>query len=126
MRVEREKTQMRIKAILLTMLLIIGAMTVGAQTADAPIMPDKNRADILAIELRMSQEQSQYNNLKAQMDQLGESFQKDVVALQLAESDACKAAKADCEKEWSVDAQSVKFIKKPTPQPQTPPPQAKK
>ncbi|MGC2234234.1 MAG: hypothetical protein WBA09_22225 [Candidatus Acidiferrum sp.] len=111
---------MKVKLMAVVILWFSGTL-LAAQSADPPAMPDKNRADILAIELRMSQEQSQYNSLKTQMDQLGESFQKDVAALQLAEADACKAANVNCEKDFSVDAQAVKFVKK-----QTPPPPAKK
>jgi len=108
---------MKVKAISAIFFVSVCAGILLAQAVDPPAMPDKNRADILAIELRISQEQNEYAGLQARMTQLQTSFQKDSAELTTAQAAACKAAKVDCDKDYTLDLASLKFVKKQTPAP---------
>lgn len=86
--------------------------TVTAAQDKVPVVPDKNRADIRDIQLRMVQAQNEYNQINNRMAQLQDVFRKDGAALQAATADACKAAAADCDKDWTLDLTALKFVKK--------------
>jgi hypothetical protein len=94
---------------LLTVFLFLLSTTLGAQAPDPKPLPLENKAAILEIQLRMVQTQSEYAQLQERIKTLQENFQKDAAALQTAEADACKAAKLDCDKEWTLNLQTLKF-----------------
>lgn len=77
-----------------------------------PVLPDKNKAELLAIQLRMSQAQNNYTQIQAALKQTTEQFQTDQLALTKAQADACEAAKADCKKDWDLDLQKLVFTPK--------------
>lgn len=95
----------------------------AAQDPKTPELPDKNRADILTIQLHLVQTQNQYTQLQTQMKQLEDDYKKYIAQLQTAQQDGCKAAKVDCEKQWTLDLQTLTFEKKAAP---APPPAGKK
>lgn len=94
--------------------LVVGTLSL-AEEAKAPVLPDKSRADILEIQLRMATEQNQYAQMQAQILQLQDAFRKDTEELRVKQEAACKAAGADCEKGWTLDLQTLKFVKKTEP-----------
>ena len=82
-----------------------------------PVITPEGKAAILEIQLRMVQAQNEYAQLQERIRSLQESFQKDSAALQTAQAQACKEAKADCDKEWTLNLQTLKFEAKPKPVP---------
>jgi hypothetical protein len=78
-----------------------------------PVVPDKNKTDILEIQLRMAQAQNNYTQIQAALKQTTDQFQTDQLALTKAQADACEAAKADCKKDWDLDLQKLVFTAKP-------------
>ncbi len=76
-----------------------------------PTLKAEDKAAILEIQLRMSQEQNQYTTLQAQEKQLADKFQADAAALQKAQADALKNAGLD-DKEYSLNLSTLKVEKK--------------
>lgn len=94
--------------------------TLAAQDPKPPIITADSKAAILEIQLRMVQAQNEYAQLQERIRTLQETFKKDSEALQTAQAQACKEAKADCDKEWSLNLQTLKFeakAKSPAPAP---------
>lgn len=73
-----------------------------------PVITPESKAAILEIQLRMVQAQNEYAQLQERVRTLQETFQKDSTALQIAQGEACKEAKADCDK-WTLNLQTLKF-----------------
>lgn len=94
-----------------------------ADQTKVPELPDKTRADILTIQLRLAQTQAEYGNLQTRLNQLQSSYFQDSAALDRALKDACKAVGVDCEKDWTLDTATLKFVKKAV---STPPPTPEK
>jgi hypothetical protein len=93
--------------------------TVAQAKPDAPPFPQKNRADILEIELRMAQEQIEYNRIcdktcQEQTAKLQSSFQQDSIALAQAQAKAYKDAGVS-DKDWQIDMQKIQFVRRVQP-----------
>lgn len=99
--------------------LLFGSLAF-AGTSNAPVLPDKNRADILAVQKREADDQSKMANLRVQYMQLQSQYSdadKDYQQAKLDESkalaDGCAAASADCDKDWTLNPGTLKFDAKP-------------
>lgn len=97
----------------LTVFWFIIFSTLAAQDPKPPIITSEGKAAILEIQLRMVQAQNEYAQLQERIRTLQDTFQKDSAALQVAQKEACKEAKADCDKEWTLNLQNLKFEAKP-------------
>lgn len=95
--------------------VLLSGVAFSADTVQAPVMPDKNRADILQIQKNMSDEKAQYIQLQTQLQQIQQAFEQNRLELDKAKADACAAVHADCDKEWIIDDNSLKFVARPKP-----------
>lgn len=109
-------------ALVVSVVALTIMFTVFAQ--EPPSLPPDNKAAILEIQLRMEKTKSQYDQLYQQflaspsVKQLQDQFNKDLAALTTAQVAACKAAKADCEKDWTLNPSTLKFEPRPKPTPE--------
>jgi hypothetical protein len=85
-----------------------------------PTLKAEDKAAILEIQLRMSQEQNQYVTMQAQEKELADKFTADKAALLKAQDDALKNAGAD-DKDYSLNLATLKIEKKPPAVPQAAP-----
>lgn len=94
------------------------------KTNPAPELPDKNRAELLQIQLKIMRMQAKYGALQQQIQQLQDEFQKIQPEYTAAQAAACKAAKVDCDKEYTLNLDTMNFEKKAVP-PAPPAPEKK-